>query len=259
MLLINLMRQTELDKTIAEVERELWPQLEAQFGEPIARPFRDEMRTRVIARDTEDLLSLCGGRLDGDPADKAQLIDDCRTTITSYWEVGRVFAPSPFGQPTTKATPKSRRIYRKPFERRLHLFSFVLEQKGSIEARANWGAITAAWNKAHPFHTMTLPILKVAYYKAKKDEAVTTNYVATKMAPLVARLREAAESVPQVIEQIEARRPPGCSARITLNTMVDFEERTGRSLFGEGGVSPEDVDMLFEIASEDDRRGARKG
>jgi hypothetical protein len=177
-------KRARLEEALKELEDELWPELEAEFGELISSSFRKLMRQQVIIRDTED----CLNNMDGDPDGKAELIESIKVSIRERWEAAKAYTASYFGQPIGTAPPKPRKIYRKCFERRLHLLDFVLKQKGRIRKRANWKAITAAWNKAHPFDTMDLPVLKVAFYHALKDGNVLQNYVAITIGPAFEKL-----------------------------------------------------------------------
>jgi hypothetical protein len=86
----------------------------------------------------------------------------------------------------------AKKIYRKPLERRLHLFEFVLNKKGGIKARAHWKQISAEWNKEHPYDRKDQAVLKVEYYRALKDCNVIINYVAIKM---LTALKEGKEEI----------------------------------------------------------------
>jgi len=77
-----------------------------------------------------------------------------------------------------------KKIYRKPFEHRLHLLDFVLKRKG-FTARANWKQLTAEWNAEYPYDQYSLRIFKLKYYQARKDNDLMNSYVVTKLAPLI--------------------------------------------------------------------------
>jgi hypothetical protein len=102
----------------------------------------------------------------------------------SRWAEGLLKA-----SPTKKLGKASQtsKIYRKPFERRLYLLKFVLGfvwQNKRVckgykhKTRQDWEQITTDWNKANPSDTMSLDVLRAAYYRAYSDRLVLAQFLA---------------------------------------------------------------------------------
>jgi hypothetical protein len=79
------------------------------------------------------------------------------------------------------------RTYRKPFERRLHILGFVassvvpfpyLLQRSLDTAgrRIGWKRLVGEWNQAHPHDPFTSETLRVAYYRASREQYLCESY-----------------------------------------------------------------------------------
>jgi len=240
------MKTTKFNEVMTKIEARLWSELEAEFGEPIARPFRQLMREQVITRDTKDWLENDWlPSIDGDPEGEAALVESFKRQIRERWDAGLVYARTCLGHPSKTTQPKREKVYRKSLQRRVHLLTFVFEHKGGITERADWKALTAAWNEVHPFDTMTPALLKTEFYQARKDDVAVHNCLVTIVAPV---LTKGLAHVASLFEQLEAFRPPGLSAPVTLGTLARFERETGKNLGTIDTITSEDAAVVFTIA-----------
>ncbi|GAJ16247.1 unnamed protein product, partial [marine sediment metagenome] len=67
---------------------------------------------------------------------------------------------------------KSRKIYRKCFERRFYLVNFVMDRPYKRGTRIDWKRMIAEWNKSHPSDQMNLSALKGRYQCAIKEDSL---------------------------------------------------------------------------------------
>lgn len=84
--------------------------------------------------------------------------------------------------------------YRKSFERRLHLVTFVSDKYLNFNNWINesliptkhikWKIINVEWNKKYPFDAMTIPVMKAEYFRARKEEIIRIEYFKRKQAEL---------------------------------------------------------------------------
>ncbi len=90
--------------------------------------------------------------------------------------------------PESAGPDGSKRVYKKPFERRLRILGFVAERvvaplpllEGEFDTggqRISWQDLAAAWNSAFPHDLMTREALRVMYWRAKRERNVREEYV----------------------------------------------------------------------------------
>ena len=149
---------------------------EKEIGFPLAKKFWDVVEGDVGNAATE---------YDGDPEGQEEYIKSYRN-VTERYISALSTVPSIAAKPSTSRNGvpnKLKKVYHKPFERRLHLLEFIWGEKEGIKARANWKHLTAVWNKEHPHDQKTQAVLKVEYYRSLKDKDVTNNLIALRILP----------------------------------------------------------------------------
>jgi len=134
--------------------------------------------------------------------------------------------------------PKAKAMRRGLFERRLHLFDFIMQSKGSIAARPNWKQIADKWNKEHPYYPQTALNLKKRFWEMQRDDMLTQSWLAWRVYPVVYEaLRQGLQNFKQGIQNLK-QRPEAiqrAQERImqmiadhpearTLNDLVEIEE-----------------------------------
>lgn len=195
-------------------------QAEQRLGFPLASEFWDEI---------DDYIGYTSEDYDGDPKGAQEYISEYAEVTDGRIRGIEIVLPSlkkqfekelgiktnPSADRNSKAV-KPQKIYRGPFEHRLHLLDFILHKKGGLTARANWKRMAAEWNEEHPYYQKTHKALKAEYYKIIKDDAVTQSWIAWRVAPgMVKALRQ----IQQNLEQM-----PDVLQRATQRIMQMFAE-----------------------------------
>jgi len=153
----------ELDKK----KNEIWNDLEKEYGFPLSQLFRDRVDSEIGTHDNYD----------GDPLGLEGYLEDYLAIATNHVESAKLASISFKGD---KQVSKPKRIYRKPFERRVYLVNFVLSSsshQGGGTWRHDWKRITAEWNESHPSDLMGDAVLKVEYYRAIRDVNILAQFV----------------------------------------------------------------------------------
>ena len=161
--------------------------IEADAETRLGRYLPDEFRRIVASHVVED------GTIryyDGDPGENEYNVQTYREFMEKYVEA--VLSLDDAAKPRVKQTPASEaksvpsKIYRKTFERRLHLLDFVLKRKGDGRARRGfWKATVAEWNHEHPHDQRTPEDLKTRYSEYVNNSDLWNSYVAANMAPVI--------------------------------------------------------------------------
>lgn len=210
------MKSEDISKQIKSIQIKAGKDL----GFPLASEFWGEL---------DDYIGYTPEDYDGDPDGAQEYIVEYEGVTNRYIRVVKMTLPSLTAKLRTKPSPsaaksgkspKVKKTYPGPFERRLHLFDFVMQRKGGITARANWKQIAAEWNEEHPHNPQTWRNMKSRFYELKRDDVLTESWLAWRIGPVVIkRLR-------RVISHWEAR---------TLGDLAEIEEIVEREISEKGG------------------------
>jgi len=141
-----------------------------------------------VEREEEDLR----GVLDDFMRDRLPLVFYWSAEFASTFVEEAEGEASPPSERTDEKRPGRRRVYQKPFERRVRILGFVAERVlhpldlltgrfGTTGRRIAWRELAPIWNKAFPYDAMTTEELRVAYWRAKRDNEVRRIYVRRKL------------------------------------------------------------------------------
>ena len=147
---------------------------EKELGFPLREKFWNVVE-KDIANTAEDF--------DGDPEGQESYISSYQSVSERYVMVMKM-APTKVKSSTDgngePSQPKKR--YRKCFERQFYLVDFI-ERNGlnPKTSHIDWKRTVAVWNEAHPSDMMSLPVLKVEYYRARREEGMVLQVLATNL------------------------------------------------------------------------------
>jgi len=163
----------ETQQKINAIRREA----EADLGYPLP----SEVWARMEKRRR---LGYTPGEYDGDPDGAEYFIAEYRDAAESHVGFLKDSVPQVARQLGVMANPiddkpgRARKISRRPFERRLYLFDFIIQAKGGFNDRANWPAIAEAWNRQHPNDPQSPRNLKSRFWEMKHDSELIYSWVA---------------------------------------------------------------------------------
>jgi len=212
------MTTDSIEKAIRVIQREA----EERLGFPLP----PDVWKRI---EEEERIGYSSSRYDSGPEEERSCLEEYEAVIErhiTFYKLVLPLAARQLGFKPALARPAradnsgrvKRGMYRRPFERRLHLFDYIIDKKGgSISARANWRRIAAAWNEEHPHDPQTPLNLKQRYHEMIRDDKLTQAWIVWRVAP---KLRDFAERLEAASERL----------RESATLMRDMPERLRESV-----------------------------
>ncbi len=191
----------EIQKEISVIRREA----EADLGHPLPAEV-----WAII--EEEERLTYSPGQFDGDPDEASEFLSEYRAVVGRHVAVLSHAVPvmaRQLGLPSNSTADKPerpRKLSRRPFERRLYLFDFIIQAKGEgITDRADWTAIADEWNRTHPHDPKSPRNLKSRFWEMKHDEELTDAWVAMTLERSMPEIRAGFERARELVREMPSR------------------------------------------------------
>lgn len=155
-------------KDFEKQKREIWARYEGELKITVPNRLRRYIENEVNEPDEDDLEGL-----------------EC--SIPSYIRACTIYAD--WVRNSTQNSPQNKledsnpkRVYRKPFEKRIYLVEFVVEKVLTFHnlinrsftphKRIGWKKLTEVWNKKHPYNIITPEWLRTEFYRIIRDASM---------------------------------------------------------------------------------------